>query len=156
MDKKIDDLLKLMEKHNLQEIEVKEGSDAIRLVKPNHFSTAPSWIAPTLPNHPPPTASKPEKVVPSDSDSTTELAPNLTEIRSPFVGVFYSAPAPDESEFVVENQKVRKGQTLCIVEAMKLMNEIEAEKSGTIRKVLVENEQPIEFDQPIFLIEHDV
>jgi len=74
-------------------------------------------------------------------------------IRSPFVGTFYVAPQPGADPFVTVNQRVKKGDILCIVEAMKLMKEIEAEFSGTIREILVENEQPVEFDQPLFIME---
>ncbi len=152
-DEKIENFLKIMETHKLQELEVKEGTDSIRLVKtPPQNPTIP-WFPsqPQVVNDLPQT--KPNST-PSDAPARNPEH-NFTEVRSPFVGIFYSASGPDEDNFVSENKKVRKGQTLCIVEAMKLMNEIEAEKSGTIRKVLVENEQPIEFDQPIFLIEYD-
>ncbi len=76
-------------------------------------------------------------------------------VASPFVGTFYRAPAPDAAPFADVGQRVAKGQTLCIVEAMKLMNEIEAEVSGTVRQILVENAQPVEFDQALFVIDPD-
>lgn len=76
-------------------------------------------------------------------------------IESPFVGTFYRAPAPDSPPFTDVGQRVSKGQTLCIVEAMKLMNEIEAEVSGTVRRILVENAQPVEFGQALFIIDPD-
>ncbi len=76
-------------------------------------------------------------------------------VASPFVGTFYRAPAPDVAPFTEVGQRVAKGQTLCIVEAMKLMNEIEAEVSGTVKQILVENAQPVEFDQALFLIDPD-
>lgn len=76
----------------------------------------------------------------------------LEEIKSPIVGTFYRAPSPDSDPFVQVGDKVKPGQTLCIVEAMKLMNEIEAEIAGTIEKILLENAEPVEFDQPMFLI----
>lgn len=76
-------------------------------------------------------------------------------VASPFVGTFYRAPAPDSAPFTDVGQRIAKGQTLCIVEAMKLMNEIEAEVSGTVRQILVENAQPVEFDQALFVIDPD-
>lgn len=78
---------------------------------------------------------------------------NKKYIRSPFVGTFYSSPSPDADPFVKVGQKISKGNVLCIVEAMKLMNEIEAESSGTIVEILVNNAEPVEYDQPIFVIE---
>lgn len=78
-----------------------------------------------------------------------------TAVESPFVGTFYRAPAPDAAPFTDVGQRVSKGQTLCIVEAMKLMNEIEAEVSGTLRQILVENAQPVEFGQALFVIDPD-
>ena len=76
-------------------------------------------------------------------------------VASPFVGTFYRAPSPDDAPFTDVGQRVAKGQTLCIVEAMKLMNEIEAEVAGTVKQILVENAQPVEFDQPLFVIDPD-
>ena len=77
----------------------------------------------------------------------------MLKLRSPFVGTFYAAPAPGEEDFVSVGSKVKKGDTLCIVEAMKLMNEIEAEKDGTITEILIDNEAPVEFDQVLFVID---
>ena len=76
-----------------------------------------------------------------------------TEVKAPLVGVYYSSPSPDDQPFVKEGSKVTKGQTLCIIEAMKVMNEIKAEKSGVIKEILVENGQPVEFGEPLFIIE---
>ena len=84
-----------------------------------------------------------------------EAKTNLHEIRSPIVGTFYRAPAPDADNYVQVNDRVSPGTVLCIVEAMKLMNEIECDVSGTITKILVENGKPVEYNQPLFLIETD-
>jgi len=84
-----------------------------------------------------------------------EENPNLKKITSPFVGTFYAAPSPTSPAYIKEGQHVKKGDVLCILEAMKLMNEIEAEQTGTIRSILVENGQPVEYGQPLFLIETD-
>ncbi len=78
---------------------------------------------------------------------------NTVEIKSPMVGTFYRSPAPDAAPFLEEGEEVREGQVICIIEAMKLMNEIKSEVSGRIKKMLVENGQPVEFDQPLFLVE---
>ena len=82
------------------------------------------------------------------------LAANQAHIKSPFVGTFYRAPSPDTKPYVEEGKNVKPGDVLCIVEAMKLMNEIEAEVSGKIVKILVENGQPVEFDEPLFIVEN--
>lgn len=74
-------------------------------------------------------------------------------VRSPMVGTFYAAPAPGASDFVSVGQQVKAGETLCIVEAMKMMNQIEADKGGVVKQILVENGEPVEFDQPLFVIE---
>jgi len=91
-----------------------------------------------------------EDSVPSEVD---EFPPHLAVIRSPIVGTFYRAPAPDAPPYVEEGDIVDKGQVLCIVEAMKIMNEIESDVKGKVVKILVENAQPVEYGQPLFLIE---
>ena len=100
----------------------------------------------------PPAAVAPAAPAP---EATPAAAPaqNLTEVRAPIVGTYYAAPSPDADPFVQVGQKVKKGDVLCIIEAMKLMNEIECEVAGTIREIKVENAQPVEFDQVLFLIE---
>lgn len=92
----------------------------------------------------------------SNTDVATdvqEMPKNLSEIKSPIVGVFYASPSPDEQPFVESGQKVKKGDVVCIVEAMKVMNEIKAKKDGIIKKILVENEEVVEYGQPLFLVE---
>ncbi len=94
---------------------------------------------------------KPREV--SERDEEEEFPPHLEVIRSPIVGTFYRAPSPDAPPYVEEGDVVEKGQVLCIVEAMKIMNEIESDVKGRIVKILVENAQPVEYGQPLFLIE---
>jgi acetyl-CoA carboxylase biotin carboxyl carrier protein len=108
----------------------------------------------------PPTASAPAVAVPAPTpvsqtvdSKATDADNNYVEIKSPMVGTFYAAPAPDASPYVALNQKIEVGQVVCIVEAMKLMNEIEAEMAGRITRVCVENAQPVEFGQVLFLID---
>jgi acetyl-CoA carboxylase biotin carboxyl carrier protein len=101
--------------------------------------------------------SRPSQVPPVSETKEAEEAPpeetNLVTITSPIVGVFYRSPSPDAPHFVEEGSTVKKGQVLCIVEAMKLMNEIESDVDGIVRKILVENGQPVEYGEPLFLIE---
>ena len=101
-------------------------------------------------------AASPEVNKKSISDEDSSVADNhrLFTLTSPIVGTFYMSPSPDDPPFVEIGSEVRKGQVLCIIEAMKLMNEIESEVDGTVRRVLVENGQPVEYGEPLFLIEH--
>ena len=94
-----------------------------------------------------------EEKVPTAEVYQEQLGPNTREICSPMVGTFYRAPTPDSDPFVTEGSMVEKGQTLCIIEAMKLMNELESEYNGIVVKILAENGQPVEYGQPLFLME---
>ena len=159
--KKIEDLVKLARNYQLQEIEVKEGENSIKIVQGSLFQPPQSYLSSA--NHfsslfatmkhtgdPIKTDSNNEKSTSSSSKSKKE--DDLLEIKSPFVGTFYSASSPSSDNFVNVGSEVKKGQTLCIIEAMKLMNEIEAEFDGTIVKIVAENEQPIEYEQVLFLV----
>jgi acetyl-CoA carboxylase biotin carboxyl carrier protein len=140
----IEELIRLVEESEISELEVCEGRKKIRIAKGNRgAATVP--LSQPIPL---------EAVASGDNPSEIEkLAPNLKEIRSPMVGTFYRAPAPDADPFIDIGQPVAVGQTVCIVEAMKLMNEIGAEFNGTVREVLVENGQPVEFGQALFRVE---
>ncbi|MBI2603313.1 MAG: acetyl-CoA carboxylase biotin carboxyl carrier protein [Deltaproteobacteria bacterium] len=140
--KEIENLVKLMQKYDLHELEVREGDKKVRLTQ------APS--SPIM-REVSQTPTYPSKTQESEVQKK-EPKEKLLEVRSPFVGTFYLASAPGAEPFVTVNKTVRKGDTLCIVEAMKLMNEIEAERDGTIVEILVENEQPIEYNQLLFLM----
>ena len=145
---KVEALIRLSQEYKLEEIEVKEGDSAIRI---KHSANQPLQVQAPIPQAyvAPPQINN---VVTEQKSSEPQKEESFIEIRSPFVGVFYSAPSPDSEAFVSLNKKVRKGDALCIVEAMKLMNEIEAEREGTIVKILVENEQPVEYNQLLFLM----
>ena len=149
---KIAELIDLMKSQGVAELQVKSKEEEV-CIKFQTGGVAPLVAAaPVLP--PPPVmpqasgASAAPAGAPSDA-----LQPGQRYILSPFVGTFYEAPSPGAEVFAKEGQSVSKGQVLCIVEAMKLMNEIEAEVSGTIKKILVKNEQPVEFEQPLFIIQ---
>lgn len=148
----IEELIRLVEESGINELEIADGRKKIRISKGN--SGAPAVIQPVAPLPSIPPAPQPvENTVENTSAEPAELASNLKQITSPMVGTFYRSPAPGAEAFVTENQTVSVGQTVCIVEAMKLMNEIGSDFNGVIRKVLAENAQPVEYGQPLFLIE---
>jgi acetyl-CoA carboxylase biotin carboxyl carrier protein len=142
----LESILGLMADHDVGELEWEQGGTRLKL-RSRHASVAVS--APVA--YPAPAASPAPAHQPAPAASSAEPA-NQKKILSPFVGTFYRKPSPDKPNYVNEGQPVKAGDTLCIIEAMKLMNEIEAEFPGKIVKVLVENGQPVEFGEPLFVI----
>lgn len=145
--RKIRKIIELMKEQHIGEIEITEGEDAVRISQATtQYAPAPQQIAIPQVSHAP--APQPEKPA---------VAANPHEgkhmIKSPMVGTFYGSPSPDAAPFVTVGKTVRAGDVLCIVEAMKMFNQIEADRNGTIAAILVENGHPIEFDQPLFVIE---
>ena len=144
--RKIKKLIELLEESNISEIEVKEGEEAIKLSRASNIQQLnPQSIAPVSP----PTineASQP--AVPTSEKSI----PDGDTITSPMVGTFYRSASPDSKPFVEKGQKVAKGDTVCILEAMKMMNQVTAEKNGTIIDILVDDAEPVEYGQPLFII----
>ncbi|HEX7786959.1 MAG TPA: acetyl-CoA carboxylase biotin carboxyl carrier protein [Methylomirabilota bacterium] len=136
--------MELAVRHNLAELEVEAAGTRIRIVREH----APAAVAPRADREPAAMA-VPQAPTVELAEPTTHLVP----VEAPMVGTFYRAPKPDAPPFVVEGDVVKEGQVLCIVEAMKLMNEIEAKVAGRIVKVVAENGQPVEFGQPLFLVE---
>ncbi|RMD87350.1 MAG: acetyl-CoA carboxylase biotin carboxyl carrier protein [Calditrichaeota bacterium] len=152
-------LVKIVEESNISELEISRWGKTIRISKFRTNSNAhateitTSQVASTPhPPVPPVQESKPQTEKQIESKPVSE-AKNIVEIKSPMVGTFYRAPAPDADPYVEVNDVVTKGQVLCIIEAMKLMNEIESEYNGRIVEILVENGQPVEYNQPLFRIE---
>ncbi len=160
-------LIKLVEDSKIESLEVSSWGRRIRIVQKANPSnnghsgetvvlsaTAPAAAPPPVATAPaaPPAATAP---APPTQAAPVEDTGKYVEITSPMVGTFYAAPAPDASSYVSMNEKISVGQVVCIVEAMKLMNEIESEVSGRVVKILVENAQPVEFGQAIFLIDPD-
>lgn len=144
----IEELIRLVEDSKISELEICEGKRKIRIAKGGN-SSAPGTASASdarLAGEPAPSA------LPNPTEPP-KLASNLKEIISPMVGTFYRAPAPDADPFTDVGQVVEVGQTVCIVEAMKLMNEIGSDFRGTVREVLVQNGEPVEFGQPLFLVE---
>lgn len=154
--RKIKKLIDLLEESNLSEIEIKEGEESVRLARaprgqvmmaqPMH-APAPAHNGP-MPMHSPTEAATGGH---STGGSHADL-PDGHVVRAPMVGTFYTSSAPEKPAFVTVGQAVKAGETLAIIEAMKMFNPIEADVSGTVLKVLAENGQPIEFDQPLFVI----
>jgi acetyl-CoA carboxylase biotin carboxyl carrier protein len=153
--RKVKKLIELLEESNIDEIEIKEGEESVRISRNGAQSAA---IPQYLPQYAPPPqapAAPPVAVAPAaaaEPVTPAAAAPGGHVVRSPMVGTFYSSPSPSSPVFVEVGQAVKMGDVICIVEAMKMMNQIEADKSGTIEAVLVENGEPVEFDQPLFSI----
>ncbi|HEZ1460323.1 acetyl-CoA carboxylase biotin carboxyl carrier protein [Neisseria meningitidis] len=133
--RKLKKLIDLVEESGIAEIEVTEGEEKVRITRT--IAAAPVYAAP----------------VAASAPAAAPAARDLSDAqKSPMVGTFYRAPGPNAAPFVEVGQQVKAGDTLCIIEAMKLMNEIEAEKSGTVKEILVENGTPVEFGEPLFII----
>ena len=147
--RKVKKLIELLEDSGIAEIEISEGEESVRISR--YGSTAPA--APAVSATPPIATSAPE-VTPATMPTAPVATPNSGhEAKAPMVGTFYSGPAPTAKPFVEIGTKVAVGDTLCIVEAMKMMNQIEAEVAGTVVSILVESGAPVEFDQVLFIIE---
>lgn len=148
--RKVKKLIELVEESGIGELEIHEGEESVRI---SRFSAQPAQVAYAA--APAPVAAAPAPAVaaaPVAAEASAAPALKGSVARSPMVGTFYRAPSPTSGNFVEVGQTVKKGDVLCIVEAMKMMNHIEAEVSGTIDSILVENGQPVEYDQPLFTI----
>jgi acetyl-CoA carboxylase biotin carboxyl carrier protein len=149
-------LVKLLSESAVDEIEIEEEGKKIRVAKNPH--AAPVYTAPYPPQAAPPPGPGTSLPQASFPEAGVQPAPPVTttpfhEIKSPIVGTFYRSPAPDAAPFIQVGSVIRPGAVLCIIEAMKLMNEIEADVAGKIVKIMVENGQPVEYDQTLFLVE---
>lgn len=133
--RKVKKLIELMEESDIAEIEIKEGEDAVRISR-RHSAAQPTAVAPMA------------------SPQTAMRTPGTSGhvVRAPMVGTFYRAPSPGSPPFVDSGSRVKKGDTLCIIESMKMMNQIHADRAGVVEAILVENAQAVEFDQPLFTI----
>jgi acetyl-CoA carboxylase biotin carboxyl carrier protein len=151
--RKIRRLIELMNEHDLQEMVLRQGDTRIQLRRGGENFIAAGPGAPPQPAQAPVhlPASAPVSAAPSPP-AAPAVDPNVTVIKSPMVGTFYSAPDPDSAPYVKVGDPIGKETTVCIVEAMKVFNEIQAEVAGTITAVLVENGEPVEFGQPLFRV----
>jgi acetyl-CoA carboxylase biotin carboxyl carrier protein len=139
--RKIKKLIEIIEESDIAELEIKEGEEAIRI---SRYSAAP---APVAYAPAPIAAAAPILQTPAEEKISGHV------VKSPMVGTFYRSASPGTKAFVEVGQSVNIGDTLCIIEAMKILNQIEADKNGTVAKVLVENAEPVEYGQPLFIIE---
>ena len=154
--RKIKKLIDLLEASNLSELEIKEGEESVRLARAPRGGTA--MAAPMHAVHEAPRAMPMQSPVDGPTGGSGDAGgsggglPDGDVVRAPMVGTFYASPSPDKPPFVTVGQQVKAGDTLGIIEAMKMFNPIEAEVSGTVLKVIAENGQPVEFDEPLFVI----
>ena len=149
-------LIDMVDGSGIDSLEISRFGTRVRIAKSppvtvSSVATAGTPVAPAAAVAAPPTEPQPSAV--SEADAGAEPDSGLAEVNSPMVGTFYRAPAPDAPPYVEPGDRVEKGQTLCILEAMKLMNELEAEVSGTIREICVDNAEPVEFGQVLFRID---
>tara|TARA_Y100000817_G_scaffold72405_1_gene55464 strand:- start:63 stop:521 length:459 start_codon:yes stop_codon:yes gene_type:complete len=148
--RKIKKLMELLEESGLAEIEVKEGEESIKLTRASQVQQ-PIINTQTL-DTPVVNDKADNKLQNQKSEDTSSQISDGDTIDSPMVGTFYRAASPDSKPFVEKGQKVNKGDTVCILEAMKMMNQVTAEQAGTIIEILVEDSEPVEFGQPLFII----
>ena len=146
--KEVKSLLKLFEGSAIHELEVQSGDQRVRFVRSSPRAAGPIHTI----EHLPPPAAIPAPVVVGGNGESKPAKDEGVIVRSPFVGTFYRAPAPGAPPFTDVGAQIQPGQVLCIVEAMKLMNEIESEVAGRIAEIYVQNAQPVEFDHPLFRI----
>jgi acetyl-CoA carboxylase biotin carboxyl carrier protein len=147
--RKVKKLIELLEESGISEIEIKEGDDAVRISRHPPASSSP-WPAMTA-VYPPPQGD--ETTAESGDRNESPPAPDGHTVTAPMVGTFYAAPAPGAKPFVQVGSEVQAGDTLCIIEAMKMMNQIESDKTGRVISILAENGEPVEFGQPLFILE---
>ena len=154
--RKLKKLIDLVEESGIAELEITEGEEKVRISR-----STPSMQLQAAPLAPPQapqayqvnSASAPQSLPVTPATAAAEVLPQGHLVKSPMVGTFYRSSAPGSNPFVEVGQSVKEGETLCIIEAMKLLNEIESDKSGVIKAVLVENGQPVEYGEPLFVIE---
>lgn len=147
--RKIKKLIEMLEESHLTELEIREGEETIRLSRANPSGGMPmAMMAPQMPMSMP----MPAAAAAADKPAAAET-PTGHVVTSPMVGTFYRSPSPNASPFVEVGSQVKVGDTLCIIEAMKMLNQIESDKAGVVQVILAENGGPVEFGQPLFVIE---
>jgi len=154
--RKVKKLIELLEESNIDEIEIKEGEESVRISR--NGAAAAQYAQPGY--YMPQPAPQPASTTPTGPGPAPSVAPEPPEaaedkghkVLSPMVGTFYRSPSPSSPSFIEVGKTVKEGDVLCIVEAMKMMNQIESDKSGTIAAILVENGEPVEYDQPLITI----
>jgi len=148
--RKVKKLIELLDESGIAEIEITEGEESVRI---SRYPTGAHAIAPiAMPAAPVAQVPAAAAATPAP-EAAAEPPANGHQVNAPMVGTYYASPAPGAKPFVAIGSKVQQGDTLCIIEAMKMMNQIESEVSGTVVSILVENGEPVEFGQPLFIIE---
>jgi acetyl-CoA carboxylase biotin carboxyl carrier protein len=147
--RKLKKLIDLVQESGIAELEITEGEERVRINRTNSAGQMPTYV--NMPQQAAP-APQPVSVPVAAAPSETPAEPEGHVVKSPMVGTFYRSSAPGAKSFVEVGQTINAGETLCIIEAMKLLNEIEADQSGVVKKVLVENGQPVEYGQSLFII----
>lgn len=155
--RKVKKLIEMLEESSLAEIEIREGEESIRISRASSVGTGTGTTV-TSPSATPPSAVAPAAAVspppsPAADVPATPAAPPGQSVTSPMVGTFYRSPNPGAKPFVDVGSEVKVGDVLCIIEAMKMMNQIESDKAGVVKVILKENGQPVEFGEPLFIIE---
>ncbi|MEQ1974277.1 acetyl-CoA carboxylase biotin carboxyl carrier protein [Xenorhabdus sp. SGI240] len=145
--RKIKKLIELVEESGISELEISEGEESVRISR----ITTPAAVPVTQQYISAPAQQPVQAAAPAIADKPAEISGHT--VRSPMVGTFYRSPSPDAKAFIEVGQHVNQGETLCIVEAMKMMNQIEADKTGVVKAILVQDGQPVEFDEPLVVIE---
>jgi acetyl-CoA carboxylase biotin carboxyl carrier protein len=143
-------LIELVEESGIAELEISEGEESVRI---NRYGSAPAAPVQYAAAPAPVAAPAPAAPAPVAEAAAAPAAPAGHQVLSPMVGTFYRSPSPEAKAFVEVGQSVNVGDALCIVEAMKMMNQIEADKAGVVKAILIEDGQPVEFDQPLIVIE---
>lgn len=151
--RKIKKLIELLEESDIGELEIKEGEESVRISRGNKHLAAQMMAAPMMAPMPmqAPVAAAPV-AAPVAAAEAPVAATTGHAVKSPMVGTFYASPSPEANAFVKVGQQVKVGDVVCIIEAMKMMNQIEADKAGTIEAILIEDGEPVEFDQPLVTI----
>ncbi|MBD8492744.1 acetyl-CoA carboxylase biotin carboxyl carrier protein [Pseudomonas syringae] len=147
--RKVKKLIELLEESGIDELEIREGEESVRISRHSKTPAQPYYAPAPMAA---PVAAPAAPVAAPVAEAPSAPALNGHVVKSPMVGTFYRTPSPTSPAFVEIGKTVKKGDTICIVEAMKMMNHIQAETSGVIESILVENGQPVEFDQPLFTI----
>lgn len=151
--RKIKKLIELLEESDIGELEIKEGEESVRISRnSSHVAVSAAPMYAPAPAAPAPAPAAAPAAAPTDSGATEAAAPSGHLVKSPMVGTFYRSPSPGSPAFIEVGKHVKAGDVICIIEAMKMMNQIEADKAGVIEAILVEDGEPVEFDQPLVTI----
>jgi acetyl-CoA carboxylase biotin carboxyl carrier protein len=153
--RKLKKLIDLVQESGIAELEITEGEEKVKIVKGGGISVVPAASSAAMPMSAPeaPRAAAPAASAAPASSAEPPAGQEGHVVKAPMVGTFYRAASPDAKAFVEVGQAVKEGQTICIIEAMKLMNEIETDAGGVVKAILVENGQPVEYGQPLFILD---